>query len=288
MEAQVNWDNLKVALAIARAGSLSRGAALLGVDQSTAGRRLSALEADVGAVLFTRSKTGFAPTEAGRAVIDRAMEVELRISRLTEELSQNTEGPVGMVRLIGNGWMLDRLAARVMPGFLAANPLLDVRMISLAPQTPMRGDATISLWFEAPPRPGEFAIKLGRMPYALYAKQGLCPDSLRWVSFFDEDAPRRAVVCAWEKLRERGDRRLRFTSTDAAHVKSAVKAGIGKGILPICIAEGDEELVRLTDTPADLERVLYLHAHPDTVQAHRVQALIKCIRETFAETFSAI
>ena len=287
MQAQVNWDNLKVALAIARAGSLSGGANLLGIDQSTAGRRLSALEADMGTILFTRAKTGFLPTEAGRAVIDRAVEVELRVNRLAEDLSQNTEGPVGTVRLLGNGWMLGRLAERVMPGFLAANPLLDVRMISQTPQLPLRGDATVSLWFEAPPRPGEFAIKLGRVPYAAYVKRGICPEAARWLSHFSEDSPRTATIRAWEKLRGRGERRLRLTSTDAAHVKSAIKAGIGKGILPMCLAEGDEELVRVTDAPADLERVLHLHAHPDTVQAHRVQAMIKCLRESFTETFSA-
>ena len=287
MQAEVNWDNLKVALAIARAGSLSRGANLLGIDQSTAGRRLSALEGEIGTILFTRSKTGFIPTEAGQAVIDRALEVELRINRLTEDLSQNTDGPVGVIRLLGNGWMLDRLAARVMPDFLAAHPLLDVRMISLTPQIPLRREATLSLWFEAPPRPGEFAIKLGRVPYAVYVRKGICPDSARWVSFYDEDAPRTATISAWEKLRGRGDRRLRLTSTDAGHVRSAVKAGIGKGILPMCIAEDEEELVRVTDAPADLERVLHLHAHPDTVQTHRVQAMIKCLREMFAETFSA-
>ena len=286
MEAQVNWDNLKVALAIARAGSLSRGATLLGVDQSTAGRRLSALEADVGTILFTRSKAGFAPTEAGRAVIDRAVEVELRIGRLAEDLSQNTDGPVGLVRLLGSGWMLDRLAERVMPDFLVANPLVDVRMISLAPQTPLRGEATLSLWFETPPRPGEFAIKLGRVPYAVYVKQGLCPDASRWVSFYDEDTPRTATIRAWERFRDPEDRRLCLTSTDAAHVKSAVKAGIGKAFLPMCLAQGDPELVRVTNRRVDLERVMYLHAHPDTVQAHRVQAMIKCLRETFIETFS--
>ena len=286
METQVNWDNLKVALAIARAGSLSRGAALLGIDQSTAGRRLTTLEADVGTILFTRSKTGFAPTEAGQAVIDRAEEVELRITRLAEDLSQNTDGPVGLVRVLGNGWMLDHLTRHVMPEFLAANPLIDVRMISLSPQTPMRGEATVSLWFEAPPRAGEFAIKLGRVPFALYIKRGVCPEAARWISFFDEDAPRTAPVRAWEKLRGRGERRLCFTSTDARHVMTAVKAGIGKAILPMCLAASDQELVRVTDAPTDLERVMYLHAHPDTVQAHRVQAIIKCLRETFATTFT--
>src|SRR3546814_11953315 len=43
---QMDWDNLKVALAISRTGSLTQAAQMLGIDQSTAGPRLSALEGD--------------------------------------------------------------------------------------------------------------------------------------------------------------------------------------------------------------------------------------------------
>ena len=73
----MNWDDLKVALAVGRTGSLSRAALQLGVNQSTATRRLVALEAQVGKTLFVRSQAGLTPTEAGRIAIARAGDVEL-------------------------------------------------------------------------------------------------------------------------------------------------------------------------------------------------------------------
>jgi len=58
----LNWDDLKILLAVARAGSLSRAAVQLGLGQSTVSRRLSGLEATLGTKLFKRSKTGLVLT----------------------------------------------------------------------------------------------------------------------------------------------------------------------------------------------------------------------------------
>ncbi|MGE5766259.1 MAG: LysR family transcriptional regulator, partial [Bacteroidota bacterium] len=168
----MDWDNLKVALAISRTGSLTQAAQMLGIDQSTAGRRLGALEADLGVILFVRSKTGFSLTDAGEAAVRRALEVERLMDRLQEAVVPAEAGPVGVVRLLGNAWTLDRLARTAMASFLAAHPRLDLRIMTLTPRSPLRGEATLSLWFEAEPRESEFAIKLGDVPYAVYRARG--------------------------------------------------------------------------------------------------------------------
>ncbi len=75
----MDWSHLKVVLAVSRAGSLTGAARLLGTDQTTAGRRLTALEDQLGTALFVRSKAGFLPTEPGRIVIANAERVETRL-----------------------------------------------------------------------------------------------------------------------------------------------------------------------------------------------------------------
>lgn len=283
----LNWDDLKVALAIARAGSLSRAAVMLGMDQSTAGRRLGALEAQIGAILFQRSKAGLKATEAGEAVIRHASEVELRIGRIVEDVSRQDDSPVGSVRLIGNAWMLQRLTTTVLPAFLAANPRLDMRLIGRHPDIHAREEPTVSIWFEAPPRQGEFAIEIARMPYAVYAPRGVDPDTLGWVAFLNEDSPRRAPNRLWERLRRPGER-IRMTATDSGMLLSGVEAGIGKALLPVCIGDEAPGLVRVGAGPPDLVRTLHLHAHPDTVQARRIQATIRWLREAVGEVFGAL
>jgi DNA-binding transcriptional LysR family regulator len=280
----MDWDNLKVALAIGRTGSLTQAAQLLGIDQSTAGRRLSALEGDLGVILFVRSKTGFSPTDAGEAAIAQALEVERRIDRMTEAVQPPEQGPAGIVRLLGNAWTLDRLANTVMAPFLAANPRLDLRIVTLTPRARARGEATLSLWFEAEPRDSEFSIKLGEVPYAVYRARDAAPEGLGWVSFHDEDATRPTIAAAHKRLRAR-DEPVRVMATDAGIMHSAVREGVGKALLPMCLAEGDARLVRVQDGDPELLRILHLHAHPDTVESKRIQATIRWLRETFKEVF---
>jgi len=281
---KMDWDNLKVALAISRLGSLTQAAHALGIDQSTAGRRLSALEGDLGVILFVRSKTGFALTDAGEAAINQAVEVERRIDRLKDAVAPPEDGPVGVVRLVGNAWTLDRLAGTAMAPFLAALPRLDLRMMSLRTLARPRGEATLSLWFEVEPREGEFAIKLGEVPYAVYCAQGSDPEALGWISFYDEDATRPGIARAHKKLHGRAAP-VRLSATDAGIMLSAVRAGAGKALLPMCLAEDDPLLVRLKPSGPDFVRTLHLHAHPDTVESHRVQATIRWLRETFKAVF---
>jgi len=280
-----NWDDLKVLLAISRSGTLTGGAALLGIDQSTAGRRLGALEADLGAILFIRSKLGFTPTAAGHAAITRAMEIEGRAIRLGEEVANADTGPSGLVRLIGNPWPLVRIVATSLPALLERHPRLDIRTIGgCQPRSLARGEAALALWFEMSPNQTEFAIKLGEVPYAIYKARGADASKLGWVSFWDDEAPRRAPIRWIEKVRG-PDEALRLTATDSAVLLEGVRAGIGKGLLPMCLAEGDPRLERVNPGPPELSRMLHLHAHPDMVQTARIQAVMAWLRESFARAF---
>jgi len=281
----LNWDDLKVVLAVARAGSLTGAAQMLAVDQSTAGRRLSAVEADLGCILFVRSKTGFAPTPSGETTIARALEIEARALRLTDELTRVDQAASGLVRIVGNPWTLVRLAEHAMPDLLLRHPHLELRTIGGSlPRSLARGDAAVALWFEIPPRESEFAVKLGDVPYAIYAPVGVDPTTLDWVSFYDDEAPRRAPS-RWIERERRATEKLRLTATDSSVILAAIRAGLGRGLLPMCLAEGEPGLARVGEGAPELVRTMHLHAHPDTIQSARIQAVMAWLRESFPRVF---
>ncbi len=257
---------------------------MLCIDKSTAGRRLTALEADLGSILFVRTKTGFALTDAGEAAVQRAAEVQNCIDLMIDEVVGSDEGPVGVVRLVGHAWMLQRLTRIAMPSFLATHPRLDLRLVNDAPRGPVRSEATLSLWFEVEPRDGEFAIQLGEMPYALYRPQGIESDSLDWISFHDEEGAHPLIVRANDRLRGPSET-IRMTATDAGIMLFAIREGVGKGLLPMCLAEEDEGLVRVGAGEPEFVRSLYLHAHYDTVQTHRIQSTLRWLRDSFGAVF---
>ena len=281
-----NWDDLKVLLAISRAGTLTGGASLIGIDQSTAGRRLASLEADLGAILFIRSKLGFTPTAAGHAAIARALEIEARALRMFDEVANADHGPSGLVRVIGNPWTLARLVATSLPALHASHPQIDLRTIGGALRRSLaRSEAAVALWFEMPPDQTEFAIRLGEVPYAIYKPRGADPETLGWVAFWDDEAPRRAPT-RWTEKTRRPEERLVLTATCSSVLLEGIRGGIGKGLLPMCLAEGDPLVERVTPGPPELTRVLHLHAHPDTIQMARIQATIAWLRESFDRAFT--
>ena len=72
----LRWDDLRVLLVLFRAGSLKRAAEELGVNVSTASRRLDALEAAIGVRLFDRTPDGTHPTSAAEELVGFAETME--------------------------------------------------------------------------------------------------------------------------------------------------------------------------------------------------------------------
>ncbi|WP_298962838.1 LysR family transcriptional regulator [uncultured Roseibium sp.] len=275
----MNWDDLRILLALVRSGSLTRASVMLEVDQSTVGRRLSALEAALGTTLFLRSKSGLIPTEVGEKLIADALEIERRAERIAQTAASPASEPVGELRILGDHWVLAHLADSFLPTLKQRHPRLTVRLSSGYPTIASWTAATISLWFEDPPQMGEFAIKLADVPFALYASSNCDANDLGWVSMLDDSAARRLPAKYLEKLRKRNEQ-IHIVGNDPGLLQVSIRQGLGKGLLPMCIAEHDKGLRRIGDERTQFTRPLHLHVHPDTVQTLRVQTAIRQLRET--------
>src|SRR4051812_35931293 len=95
----MEWDDLKHFLAVARSGSLTAAARALKTTAATVGRRVTALEARLGARLFDRKQTGFTLTESGEATRRKAEEVEQAVLSLERETLGRDLRATGRVRL---------------------------------------------------------------------------------------------------------------------------------------------------------------------------------------------
>lgn len=268
---QTDWDHLKVVLAIDRGGSLTAAATLLSMDQTTVGRRLNALEAQLGSTLFLRSKGGFAATEAGQIVIENAQRIEARFGQMRETLDDMHSGISGVLRLTGNNWMLQRLAERVLPEFLTRYPRIEMRLSGRLPPSPVYSEPTVSLWFDAIPLVPDRATPLCRIGYATYRAKGAAETSTQWVQFQDDIAQGPSFS---RQLRHRmkPDASVRMTATDAEILHGAVRSGFARGVLPTCIGDHDPTLERVAGAGI-IHRVLHFHASDDARELKRVEAL---------------
>ena len=95
----MNWDDTRIFLALTRAPSLRAAARSLGVDQATAGRRLNALQAELGAKLFLRAKDGYLLTAAGETALAAARRMESAALDLRTRIEGQDTSPGGLVRV---------------------------------------------------------------------------------------------------------------------------------------------------------------------------------------------
>ncbi|UWP88647.1 LysR family transcriptional regulator [Aliiroseovarius crassostreae] len=284
----MDWSHLKVVMAIARAGTLTQAAQLLEMDQTTVGRRLNALEAQLGEILFVRSKSGFMATDQGRIVLEHARSVEAMLEQMQDDLREQSENVAGVVRIVSNTWILQRLARRAAKDILNSHPRLELRLSGRLPPVPPHGEATLSLWFDAPPAAMEFSTPFCMLPYAGYRAFDLPAQSLRWVLFRDDDAPGPTMT---RQLRKKLGEKVQvpLTATDASILMTAVEDGIGKGVLPECLGDENPRLVRLEEGEGAIQmgRVLHLHRNPDTMESKRVRAVITWLQAAMRRDFGA-
>ncbi len=76
MTAEFNWDDARIFLAIARAGTLSGAADKLNMGIATVSRRLDRLEQALNVPLFSRHQSGYRLTDDGEALLARAEALE--------------------------------------------------------------------------------------------------------------------------------------------------------------------------------------------------------------------
>lgn len=283
----MNWANLEIVLAIAKAKSLTSAARLLSMDQTTIGRRLSAIEHELKAPLFVRLKSGIVPTEAGLIVIEYAERMETELDVMGHKLSHALGEVSGVVRLLANPWMLENLSGAPALSLLDRHPQLELRLSARLPPVPVYSESTLSLWFDADPREGEVAQPLCRVPYAAFRADTLPASSNDWVEFRDDDATGRNFTRLVRKRRP-SDARVRLTATDAGTLLQAVEAGIGVGILPTRLTHGKPHLVEHAPKRHRTERILHIHSKPDIQENAKARIVIDWLKEAAPEAFGAL
>ena len=170
----MNWNDLKVVLAVGRTGTLAGAARLLKLDSTTVGRRVTAIEEAVGARLFDRLSTGFMPTDVGHRAIARAETVETELHALRNEIDGTDQRIEGHVRLTGLDAIFDHLIIPRLPQLMKRHPGLEITFSSNLDFVDLsRREADIALRSREPQHPNSVGRKLGLLAQGAYASSTL-------------------------------------------------------------------------------------------------------------------
>lgn len=126
-----NWDDMRVFLAVARAESLSAAAPVLKMDPATLSRRVARLERSLGAALFVKSPQGYALTDLGERLRDRAAEAETQLALAFDEGQGASTALTGQIRIGAPDGAANYLLPQICAAIQAENPELELQILAL-------------------------------------------------------------------------------------------------------------------------------------------------------------
>jgi DNA-binding transcriptional LysR family regulator len=286
----MEWDRVRVFLAVARSGQMLAAARNLGLNHATVGRQITALEEELQAKLLERHVNGCTLTAAGEAMLATAEKVESEFLQFESGLSGNIDAIRGTVRVgapdgLGNYFLapkLAELAARHSDLLIQLVPL--PRSFSLS-----RREADIVITLERPAHGNLIVQKLTDYTLSLYASE----------DYLHHNAPIREAVDLRQHLfityvddllytpaldygRELAAAMpRRFECGSMVGQMEAVRAGTGVAILHDYAAQRVNGLTRILPE-LQFVRSYWLVSHPDTHRAHRVAEVRRHISEAVA------
>ncbi len=276
-----------------RAGSTLAASSQLGMAQPTVARRIETLEHDLDITLFERNTRGFRPTEAARAILQKAEEIEVAVICLAETVETlRSARPIRITAYSGN---FSPRVATIFNEFSLIRPdvsfefLPNVEVLDLS-----AGDADIALrTTRSPPHPDLICRKISTARYALFGshayveKHGL-PNSVedlfnhKFVSFLREGVP--SALHDW-LMRYAEPDQIRQTYSELDLMHAAIRSGHGLGIINVKLAESDNTLIQCFAPLEGLDSEHLMLIAPEAYRRPEVKAFSKFFAPRYAAIF---
>jgi len=290
----IDWDDLRVLLALHRSGSLAGAGARLGLNPTTVGRRLTALEERAETRLFDRTPDGYLLTAAGRDILPRAERMEDEVLAAERELAGADARLEGVVRVTVTEMLATRFIAQYLVRFAGRCPdvTLDLSCTTAVVDLARR-EADVALRLARPREPDVVSKQLGQIHLGLYASRAYLaergqPDDAerslaghRVLGFASTRPFRREN--AWFDPRI-GGARVALRSDSVSSIYAATCGGLGIGLLPRAVADLEPQLVRVPTETAPAPRVIWQTVHKDL----RGNARVRAVTDFLAEILTAV
>jgi DNA-binding transcriptional LysR family regulator len=277
--------DLELTLALVRGGTLARAGERLGVDASTVFRSLQRMERALGQALFARSRTGYEAGELTLRLAEHAEQMEVAVEAARSAVEAVPSRVSGTVRITTTDTLLHGLVAPALPALRREHPLLGFELHTgneLASLT--RRDADIAVRATKRPPPHLVGRPLGPIRVAIYAARRGAPKRfddaqagrVDWIA--PDDALPEHPSVLWRR-RHLPKVQPRYRVGSILSVLELVALGLGVGIVPLFLAEGRRDVVRLGEPLDDAQSELWLLTHAQARHLRRVAAVYQHLGE---------
>jgi len=279
---RLDWDDLRLFLAVARTGTLTGAAPLLKLSQPTAGRRLRHLEETCGCALFQRTASGFLLTDEGEAMLARAERMEEEALGIERQIIGVDRELEGQLRLSCSEWFGRLVLAPRVASFSLAHPMVTVEIVADSRLMDLdRREADLVFRFPQFDNPNVVQRRYVRVCYELFAASSYV-DRYGAPTAGDDGTGHRLISmdsqlenlpdAIW--LRRRFPQaRLVLRSNSRDVQAEACAQGAGMAVLPRTVGE-TFGLVRLSHDEEAPSRDIWLGYHADLKRLKRLRSLV--------------
>lgn len=294
----LDWNDLRYFLAVADHGSTLRAGRELRTSQTTVARRIAALEAATGFPLFDRRQAGYALTPAGEDLLEKARAVAIAAERFEEGAAAVSRETGGIVRLTTEDIFADALLSPMLVELYEVHPQIRIELDSSRSLRDLgAGEADIAL------RSTSKAAAAG------VVGRRICADD--WTFYCSRDyAQRHGVPHSKAELRQHslvggGGGNLwrayeaileEFGLRDQVTIQqgtstgllTGIRAGMGIGVLPCVIADGEADLIRCMPPKTGHGRVMWLLTHERVRHTPAIRLVIDFLYERLRKRVSEL
>lgn len=267
----MDWNDLRIFLAVARAAQLARAARVLRIDATTVARRIRRLEAARGEILFEQHPDGQRLTASGGRLLVVAEEIERQIARLSphDDRSGELSGLVRVSASEGFGtWFIAGHLARLS----ATHPGVSIDLVaSNGFLSPSKRETDVAILLARPRKGPLVTRKLTDYGLRIYASRAYLADHAPVLT--PRDLTDHALIgyipdfIYAPELHYLADiapglePKLRSSSINAQY--RLVRSGAGIGVLPCFIGSADPALTTILPE-VHIQRSFWIATHRDT------------------------
>lgn len=269
----MNWDDLRLFLAVARTGSISGAANQLGVQHSTVSRRMRQFEEKLGARLIERKKSGYELTQAGENLKDAATRIEREIIAVDGTLHGKDTNLFGPLRVTAINNMAASILMPMFASFSEKYPQVKLHiMVSNVDASLSQREADVAIRLTNSPTDTLIGKRIVTVASTIYGSR----DYLARLRQQGGEPKWIGVECcgfhkAWTK-QSCEEPSHNFVSDDTLLTLAAIKEGLGVSILPCFMGDTDPLLERYCDPDPAYHLGLWILIHPDLKRTARVSA----------------
>lgn len=286
----VSWDDQRIFLAVLEEGSLSAAARRLGLSHPTVRSRIEALEATLGAVLFTRSVNGLAPTPTAEALREPAQAMAMASDLFVRQASSPDGEVAGTVRISVPEFM----GMEVMPAMLTRlreeHPGIRIELsLSNLPADLLGQEVDVAVRTVAPKQEALVARKVASIPLGMFAAHAYverrgAPQSLDDLAAHDMIGPdrNRADLAFAARMGAAMTLNRLVLRTDSHPAQLAMaRAGMGIAVAQVPAGARDPGLVRILPDFEVAVMDTWVVTHENLAQVPRVRAVMESLAASF-------